>query len=239
MPMLPDAETFADQILDLTNQLEPPTDIRGILGRWPHLSIVETELDGDGMFVDLGAIGGEILVKKDTHETRKRFTIAHELGHFLLRHHLKETSESDNIESWCNTFAASVLLPKEKVLRHLRRGGMRSLTQQLVEGPNIFQVSEKAFYLRTSRLFPISIFTLFLSPSSVKILDSFRNQDIEELTDSNTPTIDQDTETFAMSFMNEHRFGQRELKLFDRILVARELRAGPNSKTVLLAILGR
>jgi len=238
--MLPDAETFADQILDVTNQREPPTDIRGILGRWPHLSIVETDLDGDGMFVDLGEIGGEILVRKDKHETRKRFTIAHELGHFLLRHHLKESSEIQSIESWCNSFAGCVLLPKEMVLHHLKTGGISKLTQRLIEGPSVFQVSEKAFYLRISRLFPISIFTFLLSAASAAVLDSFQNQEIEELAGSYVQGIDQETKTFLMRFIEgDTRFEQCELKMPDRILLAREVRANSNSKKILLAVLRR
>jgi hypothetical protein len=238
--MLPDAETFADQILDVTNQRNPPTDIRGILGRWPHLSVVETDLDGDGMFIDLGDIGGEILVRKDKHETRKRFTIAHELGHFLLRHHLQEPSEHRNVESWCNNFAAGVLLPKKMVLRHLRMGGLSKLTERLIQGPSLFQVSEQAFYLRVTRLFPISIFTFLLSASSVVTVQSFQNQEIEELVGNYFDGIDQETKIFLTRFLErEITSEQYELRKFDTILIARELRSDASGKKIMLAVLKR
>jgi hypothetical protein len=238
--MLPDAETFADQILDVTNQRNPPTDIRGILGRWPHLSVVETDLDGDGMFIDLGDIGGEILVRKDKHETRKRFTIAHELGHFLLRHHLQEPSEHHNMESWCNNFAAGVLLPKKMVLHHLRMGGLSKLTERLIEGPSLFQVSEKAFYLRVTRLFPISIFTFLLSASSAVAVESFQNQEIEQLVGNYFDGIDQETKDFLMRFLERQiTFEQYELRKLDTILVARELRSDASGKKIMLAALKR
>lgn len=69
--MLPDPEHLADQILGVTGQRRPPTDIRSILAKWPQLSVVETHLDGDGFFVDLGEIGGEIFVKKGKEERER------------------------------------------------------------------------------------------------------------------------------------------------------------------------
>ena len=62
--MLPDPDVFADQILEATGQRRAPTDVRAMVRKWPALSVVETDLDGDGFFVDLGRLGGEILLKK-------------------------------------------------------------------------------------------------------------------------------------------------------------------------------
>jgi hypothetical protein len=63
--------------------------------------------------------------------TRKRFTIAHEIGHYLIPHHrsLRNVCRSDDIERWhssiasaereANEFSAELLLPRKLVSRSL------------------------------------------------------------------------------------------------------------------------
>lgn len=65
-------------------------------------------------------------------ESRKRFTLAHELGHFLLpwQQDLSSPCTKEKIESWdeelyrpeleANGFAAEILMPRESVATHLR-----------------------------------------------------------------------------------------------------------------------
>ena len=64
-------------------------------------------------------------------ESRRRFTIAHEIGHFLIPHHrlLRNVCTSDEVESWrqaiavpereANSFAAELLLPRKRVVASL------------------------------------------------------------------------------------------------------------------------
>lgn len=73
-----------------------------------------------------------ILVNKDHHENRKRFTLAHELGHYVLhkptsihvdkmsfyRSPLSSTA-LDRQEVEANRFAAAILMPKDLVERKL------------------------------------------------------------------------------------------------------------------------
>jgi hypothetical protein len=126
------------------------------------------------------------------------------------------------------------------VLHHLKAGGISKLTQRLIEGPSLFQVSEKAFYLRTSRLFPISIFTFLLSASSASILESFQNQEIDKLLGNDFHGVDQEVRTFLMRFVEEDiRFKQCELKKADRIFLARELSQDLSRKKVLVAVVER
>lgn len=85
---------------------------------------------------------------------RNRFTIAHELGHVLLRHvhegkkQLRDTTfgNSDPIERAANTFAAELIMPEQKV-RELFRGA--TSVQQLSEA---FGVSNAAMSYRLQNL---------------------------------------------------------------------------------------
>ncbi len=110
----------------------PPVDvarIAEILG----VEIVEDELDDDmsGFLVVSGG-AGKIGVNRQHHPNRKRFTIAHELGHFVLHasgtdetlfvdkkifNRNQEASEGvykEEIEA--NRFAAELLMPERMVL---------------------------------------------------------------------------------------------------------------------------
>jgi hypothetical protein len=59
-----------------------------------------------------------IEVPADQPKTRKRFTIAHELGHATLRH----TVAHDKIEVEANAFAVELLLPREKLRQAVQEG---------------------------------------------------------------------------------------------------------------------
>lgn len=72
-----------------------------------------------------------IFVKYNDHSNRKRFTIAHELGHFFLHYEQNKTFvdkdlsfyrnnpelSSRDYEIEANQFAASLLMPREQVVR--------------------------------------------------------------------------------------------------------------------------
>ena len=78
-----------------------------------------------------GEISGLLVIKNgrasigldsDQSHERRRFTIAHELGHFFLHRNLKETfvdevfarsGNSNQIEREANAFAAALLMPKK------------------------------------------------------------------------------------------------------------------------------
>lgn len=68
-----------------------------------------------------------IYINKDAQQTRKRFTLAHELGHFIL-HPQEEKFRIDRFnyaidskesleETEANYFAASLLVPKDRLLK--------------------------------------------------------------------------------------------------------------------------
>ena len=106
---------------------------------WPNLSVVEEDLDAAGYLLPIGELRGTILVNKQDKEERKRFTIAHELGHWLLGLALKETtgrfSQPKNapyseIERWCDQFATNLLMPEPMI-----RASLAGVTQSLFSTP--------------------------------------------------------------------------------------------------------
>lgn len=96
---------------------------------------------------DRGIIG----VNKKHHNVRKRFTIAHELGHFLLGH---EIGKDDSIidgdfdkptdrEREANIFASQILMPEEILKDEVKKHQIN--LKKLAE---IFEVSEQAMTIR-------------------------------------------------------------------------------------------
>lgn len=98
------------------------------------LRIREVEADGfDGSLIrSLDGPKGIIAVNRAIREpTRKRFTIGHEIGHYLIPHHrtLKNVCRTDDIERWhsdvaaaereANQFSAELLLPRRVVAPQL------------------------------------------------------------------------------------------------------------------------
>lgn len=92
---------------------------------------------------------------------RQRFTIAHELGHFLLNHVTRENTRyrADRINSFssrtfdpseaeANEFAANVLMPKPAI-EHFMNNTELSSVEELASA---FQVSEAAMYYRLKNL---------------------------------------------------------------------------------------
>jgi hypothetical protein len=92
------------------------------------LSIREVEADGfDGALVrSTHEVRGIVFVKRAMRDQgRKRFTIAHEIGHYVLHADARISCGSDDIESWSRTpenperqadeFAAELLLPSAEV----------------------------------------------------------------------------------------------------------------------------
>lgn len=91
------------------------------------LAVERVTMDCSGMLLPAER---RILVNADEHETRQRFTIAHELGHWICQC-LEGTAEpvycrandvdesARALEREANVFAAELLMPEEEV----RRGG--------------------------------------------------------------------------------------------------------------------
>jgi Zn-dependent peptidase ImmA (M78 family) len=128
-----------DKVLDLLRKHEvgePPVRV-DLVARAEGIQIVESAFDGDvsGALLRSSGLSG-IAVNSKQHPNRKRFTIAHELAHYILDHktedHLDwqfsilrrdETSStaSDVQEIEANAFAACLLMPRDFITADLKR----------------------------------------------------------------------------------------------------------------------
>lgn len=116
--------------------------------------------DIDGMIETKDGITS-IYVNKDNLEVRKRFTIAHEIGHYVLHHEalmngyivdyrkaiMNYATEDDLIkETQANMFASALLLPREKLESEW------SDNKDVEFVASLFQVSRKALLIRLDNL---------------------------------------------------------------------------------------
>jgi Zn-dependent peptidase ImmA (M78 family) len=99
-----------------------------------------------------------IRVNARHHPNRKRFTLAHEIAHYVLHRDLigtgvtdnalyRSTTLSDSLESQANRYAAGLLMP-EGLVRQKRREGMLSYAQMA----EVFGVSPDAARIRLREL---------------------------------------------------------------------------------------
>jgi Zn-dependent peptidase ImmA (M78 family) len=108
-----------------------------LIAKGEGIAILESAFDGDvsGALLRSSGLTG-IAVNSRQHPNRKRFTIAHELAHYLLDHttedHIdwqfsilrrdsKSSDASDAKEIEANAFAANLLMPREFLKEDLRQ----------------------------------------------------------------------------------------------------------------------
>jgi Zn-dependent peptidase ImmA (M78 family) len=154
---LPDPIIAAEEILAKAKITNPPVDLTKIVSIWSNLYVVEQELDGSGYLLPIGDLGAEILINIDDREERKRFTVAHELGHWVLGLSLKTevghfTQPKDlprvETERWCDTFAANILMPEFMVQASVPQTDPLVTLNSITAAASRFKVSEEAFFIR-------------------------------------------------------------------------------------------
>ncbi len=112
---------------------------------------------------------GTIGINESESEVRRRFTIAHELGHFLLHrknHDLfidkqtvlfrnEESSKGDKIiERAANVFAANILIPRNLLVKEIKDRKLIILDEDNVKKlAKTFNVSQIAMTYRLTNLF--------------------------------------------------------------------------------------
>jgi Zn-dependent peptidase ImmA (M78 family) len=137
-----------------------PVDLQG-MARELGLSVnmdaeLSQEVSGRIVRSDSGAAGYHIDVNAAHSPYRKRFTLAHEIAHYLLHRDLigngiedsglYRSRLSDSIEIQANKLAAKMLMPAE-VVREVYRA-----VKSLVGLTGAFQVSEDAMRIRLKEL---------------------------------------------------------------------------------------
>jgi Zn-dependent peptidase ImmA (M78 family) len=145
-------ETLANNALKSIGCTEPPVPVEKVaekLGVRVFLFKFPDSISGV-LRKHKHAIG----VNESHHPIRRRFTTAHELGHFLLHHESEEdiidgqfNSGSSSNEREANIFASFLLMPKEWVLSHYKKIGLD--TKALAKE---FNVSEQAMTIKLLEL---------------------------------------------------------------------------------------
>jgi len=165
------ARIAAEKLIERLGVQAPPVDVESIASML-DLRVVTEDLGSDisGLLVSRDGTAS-IAVRRSDHPNRRRFTIAHEIGHFVLRHHLQgnelvhadrhqeviyrspRASEGlDPIEVQANQFAASLLMPA-RLVRERVDSLPKSFSERDVKAlANEFKVSEQAMTIRLTGL---------------------------------------------------------------------------------------
>lgn len=103
---------------------------------------------------------GSFVISVNRHDSsrRQRFTVAHEIAHYLLHRDqigngiqddvLYRSSLSDQKEAEANRLAAEILMPKAKVERELENLRDLQESERVVKLSEMFEVSEVAMRIR-------------------------------------------------------------------------------------------
>lgn len=133
-----------------------PFDYARALG----LGLERTEMEADGCLVDWPGSSCRILLRKSTHsafhphqQRRENFTVAHELGHYLVRENLDGfvprtlfRREHADEERLCNIFAEELLMPRRHFLYDVKRHG--TAPSSILSLCDSYQVSLQAMLYR-------------------------------------------------------------------------------------------
>lgn len=244
MHQVPDPEIVCRAVLEAANHVRPPTDLDSVRGLWPRLALVEDDLDKEGYLVPLGIHGAELLIRRSDHIHRKRFTIAHELGHWVFAH--VESGEirfgdspsslvtlriehkwRDPEEIWCNQFAASLLMPRHDLGDYFREEE-QAIARKVAEGHTVFRVSEEAFLQRVANSTTISVVEAIIAQSRARIRRQFIS-DIEPLEDPQAIVERLSEHYFQNGMVSGYIYADRNLKVY-----AHQVRKSHSDLTVLI-----
>jgi Zn-dependent peptidase ImmA (M78 family) len=156
-------ELIVKLILEAEPDLPIPVPIEELCQRLDIIRIQELDAEGfeGGLITDVDRSEGIILVRKGQ-EARRRFTIGHELGHFLMPHHVpdkdghflcsradmlrlkpKEGDRRQRMEAEANRFSSLILMPPAK-LRQSMRGFREPDLQHIPALARDYAVSKEA-----------------------------------------------------------------------------------------------
>ena len=170
---LPNPNQVSQRLLKKTAIGDPPVNLERVLSIWKNLTVVEEDLDGSGYLLPLGRVGAEIVINQNESVERRRFTIAHELGHWVLglicEKKYGEFQQPPGVpraavEKWCDAFAANLLMPANLVSSWLPAPDQPLLVGAILRASAAFGVSEEAFFIRVWELARIQVARLNHDP---------------------------------------------------------------------------
>jgi Zn-dependent peptidase ImmA (M78 family) len=166
------ARTTAERLVDRHGLRTAPIDVERLAASVGLRVIATDDLGADvsGLLVSRDG-AASIAVRKTDPLVRRRFTIAHEIGHFVMRHHLRrnelvhadehaqvmyrspKASEGlDPLEVEANQFAASLLMPSKLVREEAAKLQRPIFEDDVKVLANAFKVSEQAMTIRLTTL---------------------------------------------------------------------------------------
>lgn len=115
--------------------LEPPVDVEALARSFATVTTKKFPIEIDGLCLDLDVRGKKpkIWIAEGLHRVRRRFTLAHEIGHIRIPWHTgtivdeidipqsREKSKYREMEAEANRFAAELLMPTPWVMRTMER----------------------------------------------------------------------------------------------------------------------
>lgn len=139
-------EIFAKKILEKSSLMRAPIDIFKIANDL-RLKLYEENISEPGYLLKDSENEGVIFYKGPSfqHGLAWKFTIAHEIGHWVLERLTSAGSRShettlDNVEIWCNKFASELLVPTELLKNSV--GNVPLTYEKFEQIKSLFEVSE-------------------------------------------------------------------------------------------------
>lgn len=181
-PSLPDPGRTSERLLSKIGAEVIPIDVYAVTKVWGNLSILEESIDGPGYLLPLGKLGAEIIVRQADPVERRRFTIAHEVGHWILGITCEQKTgefrqptglRRELVEKWCDAFAASFLIPRKGLVDYFAGVGDFALLRHTLNAPKRFRVSEDAMFLRAHQVLGTRIAYVQCGSKGPQVIRSF------------------------------------------------------------------
>ena len=158
----------AEQLLLVNNLFNAPVDL-DILAKKMKIRIKHEDLENDvSGFLVIKEGRSVIVLNKNHPPNRKRFTLAHEIGHYTLHKELDEifldsnltyfrskdySNKDSNIEKEANCFAAELLMPKPIIAKLIEDNNINiSDENDFSNLAKTLKVSERALAIRLMKL---------------------------------------------------------------------------------------
>lgn len=135
-----------------------PLDIRRVISDIFHINILEEDLGKISGYIENRPSGCYIIINCYENEKRKRFTLAHELAHYILHADMLNEKHEDIIlfrnnnfidknEKQANDYASDLLIPEDKFRDEIDRGN-----KIITNLANTFNVSIAAIRYKAFKL---------------------------------------------------------------------------------------
>lgn len=168
--MSKDIEIQATELLKQTSLFKQMIDVDAVAEAL-KISVNSQPLeDGFSAFLLVKEGNATAFVNSDHHPNRQRFSLAHEIGHFILHHqpskklddlfldkslalYTRKDHHSNVMEREANEFAASLLMPKDLIEKYIAKNDLNIEDEFDVSRLAMaFGVSEQALQIRLNKL---------------------------------------------------------------------------------------